>query len=64
MKNELKNLESQRDSLRAKLQAKLRLSNFDEEFNRGSEKLRHLDGLFFRLCEKHNLKLSKFGRLL
>ena len=63
MKDQLLQLQSQRDSLRAKLQAKARLSQFDQEWADGGKKLQHLDGLFGRLCKSHGLQLSKFGRL-
>jgi hypothetical protein len=64
MKQELLLLQSQRDLLKSKLQGKLRLSQFDKEFQDDSKKLRKLDGLFFRLCLKKGFELSKQGRLL
>lgn len=64
MKQELLLLQSQRDFLKSKLQGKLKLSQFDKEFESDSKKLRKLDKLFFSLCSKQSLELSKFGRLL
>jgi hypothetical protein len=63
MKNQLLNLQSQRDSLRAKLQAKSRFGQFDNEWDELHKSLGHLDLLFSRLCQKHNFELGKFGRL-
>ena len=57
-------LQNLRDSLRFQLKGKIKLNQFDQQFKNDSKKLRHLDDLFFRLINKSNLSLSKFGRLL
>lgn len=63
MKDQLIQLENQRDSLRAKLKAKSKKMDFGKEWNDLHDMLGHLDGLFSRLCEKHDVKLGAFGRI-
>jgi len=64
MKEQLLQLQSQKDSLRSKLQSKSRLGQLDKEFDKLNKQLSHLNGLFSRLCGKNGFKLNKFGRLL
>lgn len=60
----LLSLQNSRDCLRFKLSAKIKLNQFDQDFKNDSKKLKNLDDLFFKLINKSNLSLSKFGRLL
>tara|TARA_R110001592_G_scaffold63631_2_gene195155 strand:+ start:1612 stop:1800 length:189 start_codon:yes stop_codon:yes gene_type:complete len=61
MKNLLE-LQKERDSLRAKLQSKIKLSNFDKEFDNDSKLLRLKDKQFFAMANKLNVNINKFGR--
>jgi len=61
MKNLLE-LQKERDSLRAKLQSKVKFNNFDKEFDNDSKLLRLKDKQFFALASKLNVNLNKFGR--
>lgn len=56
MKNELLQLQEQRDFLRMQLKK--------NPNDKGFKTLRRLDELFNNLCVEHNVKLSKFGRLV
>lgn len=60
----LQELQRERDLLRSNLQSKAKFNLFDEEFDKNSDLLRHLDKMFFRLARLENAKLSKFGRLM
>ena len=64
MKDQLLQLQSQRDFLRGKLKGQSKKGKLGEQFERDSKKLKKLDQLFCRLCLSEGLKLSKFGRLL
>ena len=64
MKKQLLELQKQRDFLRSQLKSQSKRGELGEQFQKQSEKLRKLDGLFSRLCSSEGLKLSKFGRLL
>ena len=64
MKTQLLDLQKQIDSLRSKLQSKSRTKQFDKEWEDGHKTLKHLDGLFSRLCKSNNFELNKFGRLI
>jgi hypothetical protein len=57
-------LQSQCDSLRAKLKATSKFDTSSEEFRRDTELLKRLDRLFSLQCGLSGLELSKFGRLL
>ena len=61
MKNQLLQLQGQRDQLRSQLNSKFKRGEFENELL--MKQLSNLDGLFNRLCQKNGFKLSKFGRL-
>lgn len=63
MKN-LVQLQKDRDAVRAELQAKVRMNQFDAEFDLRSEFLKRKDQEFMRLVRSENAQLSKFGRLV
>jgi hypothetical protein len=64
MREQLLQLQSQRQSLRLQLKHKSRFNQFDNDFERKQKLLEHLDGLFSRLCKENGLRLNKNGLLL
>ena len=64
MKTQLLELQEQLDSLRSDLRILIKQDDWGLEFESKQKSLKHLEGLFHRLCLKHDIKLSKFGRIL
>lgn len=64
MKEQLLQLQKQRDFLRSQLKSQSKQGQLEGQFEKDSEKLKKMDGLFRRLCSSQGFKLSKFGRLL
>ena len=67
IKKQLKSLQSSTDAIRSRLQANTRVKNgllSDKESSDLRSTLKNLDGLFNRICVKHSIKLSRFGRLV
>lgn len=60
----LKELQKQRDQLRALLQAMVRVSDFCAVFLEKSEELQKLDKEFSKLAQQEGAQVSKFGRLV
>tara|TARA_R110000851_G_C12772766_1_gene534388 strand:- start:96 stop:293 length:198 start_codon:yes stop_codon:yes gene_type:complete len=63
MKNQLLQLQLERDLLRSELKGKSKMLEFDDQFHLNSKELSRLDTLFFKLCNEQNFTLSKWGRL-
>jgi len=64
MKTQLLELQKQLDSLRSDLKILIKQDDLGVEFESKEKSLRDLEGLFHRLCSKHQIQLSKFGRII